>query len=552
MKSIQILAVIISVLIVACGAQPEEGAAASSLDVLPEASLFSIAIVNPAVVISSIDGYASGIALLGESAVSGWILSALDCADMSEVGNKLGIDIDGSMVFFMESMMPQSIGAALTVTDPAIFWANIGIIPEAGEPLEGYDVSKIAVEFGNIYFCHTNGLLLGAGSRAGLKNMLDNIDGSLPANLPAIPDGSFYMYANIESFGPMMASQLQMLEPQILSGMSYDSDMNMELMQNVIGIYFDAIGLVLTETKSVSCVLSFGAEYITGSSSTEFVPGSSLDEYIVPVEIEDLSGLVPAGNVLVGRVSIDPSTSTAAMNAVFTALNLDDIPQSMVTFWAEAASNTAMSMTFDVDNPMHIVAVYEMPAGTSLEDVKEAYELQISMMSEFMDMPGLTFFDAQYADYEGYEWVTFGMNMDMTAMQPDSVVESIPMAQSVAWTAWMTVADGILYMEMAPEPVTVPLLLGGTYQGETAGAMPEMQNFSSSSEMAMLINIPGYVNMAMGMSGLDMPPIDADPVWLEMEVDFTGGGLNQNFRVKGTELSVFIGQAIGVFGAMSQ
>ena len=256
MKSIQVLTVLTVALIVACGAQPEEGAAASSLDVLPEASLFSMAIVNPAVLISSIDGYASGVALLGSSALSGWILSALDCADMAEVGTKLGIDIDGSMVFFMESLMPQSIGAALTVTDPAVFWAEIGITPEAGEQLEGYDVSKIVVDFGSIYFCHTNGLLLGAGSRAGLKNMLENIDGSLPSNLPGITDGSFYMYANVETFGPLMASQLQMLEPQILAEMSYDSDMNMGFMQNVIGMYFDAIGLVLTETKSGKGVLT--------------------------------------------------------------------------------------------------------------------------------------------------------------------------------------------------------------------------------------------------------------------------------------------------------
>ncbi|MCD4701395.1 MAG: hypothetical protein K8S24_06000, partial [Candidatus Aegiribacteria sp.] len=208
MKAISILSILITALIVACGAQPEEGSLASPLDVLPETTLFSIAVLNPAAVISSIDCYASGVPLLGENALSGWILSALDCADMSEVENRLGVDIEGSAVFYMESMMPQSIGAALAVTDPDIFWANIGITPEAGEPLEGYDVSKIAVDFGNIYFCHTNGLLLGAGSRAGLKNMLENIDGNLSSNLQSIPDGSFYMYANIESFGPMVAGQL--------------------------------------------------------------------------------------------------------------------------------------------------------------------------------------------------------------------------------------------------------------------------------------------------------------------------------------------------------
>ncbi|MCD4774787.1 MAG: hypothetical protein K8S15_01905 [Candidatus Aegiribacteria sp.] len=552
MKAIAVLSVAFAALLVACGAQPdqEEGSSASSLDILPENTLFSMAVVNPAAAISSLDGYASGVAILGENAISGWILSALDCSDMSEVKSKLGVDINGDLVFFMESMMPQSIGAALTVSDPDIFWANIGITPEAGEPLDGYEVSKIAVDFGNIYFCYTDGLLLGAGSRAGLQSMLASIDGSLPHGLPGIPDGSFYMYANIASFGPMIASQLAMLEPQILSEMTSDNDMDVELTQNVMGLYFDAISLILTETKSMSCVLSFEPEYITGFSSVEFVPGSSLDQYIIPVENQDMTNMIPAGNVMVGRLSLDPLTSTAAMNAVFSAMNIDNIPQNMVDFWAQTAKNTAISMTIDDENPMHIVAVYEMPEGSSLQDVKDAYDIQFSMLSEVMEMPGLTLSDVQYADYEGYEWITFGMNMDMTALQPDSVVNSMPLTESVAWTAWMTVQDGILYLEMAPEPLTVPQLLDGTYQGETAGEMPEMQSFSSSSEMAMLLNIPGYVNMAIAMSGLEVPPIDSEPVWLESSVDFVDGGMKQNFRVSGTGMTAFIGQVVQVFAAI--
>ena len=200
---------------------------------------------------------------------------------------------------------------------------------------------------------------------------------------------------------------------------------------------------------------------------------------------------------------------------------------------------------------MHIVAVYEMPEGTSLEDVKEVYDIQFSMFSEMMEMPGITLSDVQYTDYEGLEWVTFGMNMDMTAMQPD-VEDSPPMAGNISWTAWFTAQDGILYMEMAAEPVTVSSLIDGTYQGEIASAIPEMQNFSSSSEMAMIINIPGYLNMAMSMSGLDVPAINAEPVWLEVEVDFTDGGMTKHFRVSGTGMSAFIGQVIQVFASISQ
>jgi len=51
---------------------------------------------------------------------------------------------------------------------------------------------------------------------------------------------------------------------------------------------------------------------------------------------------------------------------------------------------------------------------------------------------------------------------------------------------------------------------------------------------------------------IDYPPIEAEPVWLEMEVDFTGGGLNKRFRVSGTGISAFVGQAIQVFGTMAQ
>jgi hypothetical protein len=552
MKTILIFSVISAVLVIACGAQPDEDGVASALDVLPEQTLFSMAIVNPASVISSIDGYASGVSLLGESAVSGWILSALDCADMTEVKNKLGVDVDGSLVLYMESMMPQSFGAALSVTDPDTFWVNLGITPETGEPLEGYDVSFIPVDFGNIYFCYTDGLLLGAGSRAGLQSMLENIDGVLPSHLPEIPDGSFYFFANIESFGPMMAGQLAMMEPQILAEMQADNENDMEIMNRVMGMYFDIIGLVLTETRSVDFVLSFGPEYITGSSKVEFIPGSSLDQYIVPAEIDDLTGLISAGNAVAGRFSIDPVTSAAAMNAIFGALGIDNIPQDMVTFWAETSRNTAISMNVDQGNPMHIVAVYEMPEGASLEDVKDIYDIQFAMLSEMFEMPGLTLSGVDYAEFDGMQWITFSMSMDMSALQPEGLENSAPLSEGISWTAWMTVDEGMLYMEMAPEPVTVSQLIAGTYQGETVSQIPQMEDFSSSSEVAMMINIPSYLNMAMAMSGLDVPPIETEPVWLQVEVDFTDGGVNKQFKVSGTGMADFIGQAIEMFSAIAQ
>ncbi len=551
MKTIIIFAAVLVAFFAACGAQPEDDAPISALDILPDDVLFSMAIINPATVISSLDVYGSGISILGENAVSGWVLSLLDCADMAEVETKLGIDVDGSLVLFMQSMMPQSIGVAMSVTDAAVFWANIGLTPEAGEPLDGYEVSTIDVDFGKLYFCNTRGLLLAAGSRAGLQSMLERIDGSLPASLPGIPDGSLYFYANVASFGPIAASQLAMLKPQIIASMDTEDGAENELTEKVLGMYFDIINLFLMETSSVDFVLSFESEFITGTSSVEFVPGSSLDQYIIPVEIVDMTGLVPAGNAIAARSSIDPLTSEAAMNAVFSAIGIEDIPQDMVTFWAQCSRNTAISMTSDPDNPMHIIAVYEMPEGAGLEQVHEVYETQFSLMANVFNMPGLSLSEVQYAELDGIEWITFGMDIDMTELQPD-VENSAPLTQNISWKAWLTVSDGILYLEMAEQPLIVPQLIAGTWQGETLESMPAMRNISDSAEIAMLINIPAYLNMAMSMSGLEVPYLDADPVWFEIEVDFTGGGVSKHFRVSGTGLAAFIGEAIQMFGAMNQ
>ncbi len=551
MKTIMMFAVVLVAIFAACGTQPEDDVSISALDILPDDVLFSMAIINPEIVISSLDQYGSGIPILGETSISGWILSLLDCADMSELETELGVDTNGSLVLFMQSMMPQSIGVAISVTDAGVFWSNIGLTPEAGEPLDGYEVSTIDVEFGKLYFCNTRGFLLGAGSRAGLQSMLERIDGTLPASLPGIPDGSFYFYANVASFGPMAASQIAMLKPQIIANMDTVEGVETALTEKVLGMYFDIISLLLMETSSVDFVLSFESEFITGTSSVIFVPGSSLDQYIIPAEIDDMTGLLPAGNAIVARISIDPLTSEAAMNAVYNAIGFEAIPRDMVTFWAQCSRNTAMSMTSDPDNPMHITAVYEMPEGAGLEQVYEVYDMQFSLMENILNMPGLALSEVQYEEFDGIEWVTFGMDMDMTELQPD-VEGSAPLTQNVSWKAWLTVSDGILYLEMAEQPLIVPQLIAGTWQGETLESMPAMRNISDSAEIAMLINVPEYLNMAMSMSGLEVPYIEAEPVWFEVEADLIGGGIIQHFRVSGAGLVAFIGQAIQTFGALSQ
>ncbi len=233
-------------------------------------------------------------------------------------------------------------------------------------------------------------------------------------------------------------------------------------------------------------------------------------------------------------------------------MGMTGIPQDMVEFWAQSAKNTAMSWMFDSVNPIHIVGLYDVVDSATLEDVKNAYDAQFQMMEGFMTMPGLTLISVDYAEYQGMEWISFGMEMDLSAMRPDSIEDSVPMAGNISWTAWMTLHEGVLYLEMAPEPMVAAAIINGTYQGGYASDMPEMGDFSPSSEIAMLFNIPGYLNMAMAMSGLDVPPIDSDPVWMQIEVDVTQGGMSSKFRVSGTDMSTFIGKAIQTFAALAQ
>lgn len=554
MKMNLILGMSMLLLLAACGAQPDEPVALDALDILPDETLITLAIVNPEAAVEALDAYSAGVPLLGESMISGWLLTALDCADMQEVSSKYGIDTRGTVVFYMQSMMPQSIGMALPVADPATFWSVVGLQPTAGEPIGDQEVSSFDVDFGKIYVCSKGGLMLLAGSRAGLQGMLDRSDGEAPASLPGIPDGSIYGFASVSTFGPMAAQQIAMFRPQILAEMQ-DGGGDAEMTANLMNLYFDGIDILLTETESAEFVITFDPEYISGHTTMEFVEGSDMASVFAPGQVHDMTGMIPVGDVAVARVSFDPATSVILMNAVLDAMGIQDVPQEMVEFWAQCSANTAISVMSDADVPLNLVAVYEMPEGSDLQTVADMYQQQFQMIGSWMgEMPGLSLTPVEMVERDGMQWVTFGMNMDMTAMteaiEPDTD-EPMPVGlHDISWTAWLTAADGVLYLEMGPEPVIVPLIISGSWEGPTAASMPEMADISPDAEVALLLNLPAYMNMALGMSGLGLPTIDSEPVWMEISVDCQEGRTVHRCRVDGSDLAAFITQAVQTFSAM--
>jgi len=540
-------------LLAACGAEPEEAAPVSALDVIPDETLLTLVVVDPAAAVEAMDSYAAGAPLLGETMVSDWLLTALDCADMQEVSGRYGIDPAGTAVVWMQSIMPQSIGAALPVSDAALFWETVGVQPVVDEPIGDHEVASFDVDFGKIYTCGTGGLLLVSGSRAGLQGILERIDGSVPAWLPGLPDGCLYGYAKVSTFGPMAAQQIEMLRPQIIAQMTAAGE-GSGMVPNLVDLYLDAIGILLTQTDSADFLAAFDSERIRMTSTATFVEGSDLSGVFAPIEARDMTPLLPAGGVAVARVSIDPAASAALMEAVIGAMGVDSVPPETVAFWAACSRNAAISIQPSVEGSIGMVAVYEMPDGGDLGQVMDVYRSQFDRMSSMLAIPGLAFAPVERVELDGREWVTFGMSMDPAAlaagMAEDSAVEPQVEMPTISWTAWLTVGDGLLYMEMAPEPVAVPALLDGTWTGDTAESTPGMSDLSPDAEVAAVVDLSGYLDMVLGMTGLGLPRIDSEPVWLEMEIDFQQDRVVHHCSVDGSDLVAFIARVAQTFGAL--
>ncbi len=561
-RDMLLAAVLVLGLLSACGGEdPEEVAegvvegtgVTSVLDPLPDSPMFSMALVDPEAVVDALDGYTAGAPMLGSEFVSGWLLSLLDCADMDEVESKFGMDVSGGISVFVEGMTPQSFGGAVSVTDADVLMGLVGLQGTPGEPLDGREVMTYPVDFGSVLTCEADGLLLIAGSRAGLQSMLDRLDGRAPEGMPDVPEGSIYSYLQVSSFGPMAAAQLQAARPSIIQGMEMSSTQgDADMMRSAMDMYFEMIGLFLTETRMVESVTSFGPEGINISSRMDFVEGSSLAEYVLPAEVEDLSAILPAGDVAVGRFSMNPVTTEAALTAVLGSLGMDELPEEMVDLWTMIATNTAFSASSTPEEPMHILGVYAMPPEYTLEDVALSYERQFEMMGGLMDMPGLELLGPDIVEDHGRRWVRFGMYMDMAQLAEAEPGAGQMELEPVSWTAWMTVEEGFLFLEMAEEPATLLSMLDGTAGGETAADVMSSRGLSEDSEVALLLNLPGYMEMAMSMSGVtefDAMELDCGPVWVSLEVDITEEGLMSHARVPGTEMVEFVSATVAYFSA---
>jgi hypothetical protein len=557
LKGILYTVAAVMLLLCSCGEGPAEPV--SALAALPENPLVAIAVVDPCFAVTSIDGYiAEGAPVLGGRFLETTLCAELGVENLETLMTGWGLDPHGTTVFFMEAMTPATMGLASTVVDPDLFFSSLtdlGIAFEESDPIEGIAVRMTAIPSGNLFVTTDRDLLLVAGSRSTLTSMLDRLDPESSGTPIELQRGTFFFSMELASIGPMAASQLAMVRPQILAEMAESGGPGDEMGMQMIGIYFDAISMFLTQTESIESLIVFDAEDIECESYINLVPGSDLASVLfAPVEIVDLTALVPSGNVMVARASVPPSLTIAVVNAVTGAMGLT-YPEEALAEYAEWSQNSAMTiMDDDAGTFFHLVAVYLLPEGTGIDEVRSVYQSQLDFTTDMMgQMQGMMEFTLRDSVYSGREFVVFEMSMDPSAMEFEGAEMPENSFPEMEFTTWMTVADGILWMEMANEPAVVIDLLDGTYEGTMADATPIFAE-AADAEFALAFNLDAYLRMMLGLVGeqVDISALPESPVWLNSWVEIMPDECRIIKRdlLSGMDLARMIGNYIPVFSAM--
>ncbi len=550
MKKLAAVAVMI-LLASACGRKEP----ASPLDVMPEGGLLMMAFSDPAAVVTAIDDYIEGgMPIAGPDLLENLILNEFECESFDSLTARLGIDVHGTIVFYAAGMNPQTIGAAVQVPDPDLFWENTtewGAEWTDADPVGDAVVKSLSLEEMTVQVATYRGLALIAGSRTEISAMIDRIEGNAPRSQITLEPAQMWMKLDVSMFGPMVSSQLAMYRPQIMGEIQADmggTPME-EMAAGIIGVYFDIIDLFLRETGVVEYTVTFGPENVDAVSTITFVPGSSLAAACVPIEAEDYLSMLPAGGMMTVRLSLPEEMTVPMMTALLDAMGMQYDP-AMIELSAGLSRNTAFTM-FD-DLPMHFVAVYGMPDGAGMEQVRQWIDMSLDMaMSVFAGTPGFTVTEPMMVNVDGIDYLTYSTVVDPGAFAPEGA-EGMPVMPAMDFTVWLAQGDGVLLLEMAPQPILLPSIIAGI-QGETAGSSEYIAGAGIDKEMVYVMDFGAYMRTVMSWMG-EMP-VDlsglTEPAWIYSTVDLRDGALVSSCSFSGIELTRFIGTFAASAGGMN-
>jgi len=484
---------VVALLAAGCGKDVPEPA--SPLSLVPENALMAFVLNDPSGIVRNVDSYIeTGAPILGAGMLENLICSQLGVASLDSFPARFGFDPSGQVVFFMENAMPQSIVVAAAAPDFSLFVSfmeEMGAVLTEEEPLNGEPVFSMDTGDTGFFITGSRGVVIMAASRSKLETIVPTLS---PEPGIEVQPTSLHMKFNMALIGPMAAAQMPMARMMMMQGMAQDSTMP-SFVPAIMDVYMDGIELFLSQTDVIEVSLAFGPENFVITKDIRFIPGSQLAEMSIPSGGRDMLELIPMGDAATVRFRMPEEMSFGITSAFLRAFS-SDIPEEDLMFWASMASNAAVSMYSD--GPMHMVAAYELSGGETLEQIASSY-------SDFLDgfMPlfaenetmaqSFSFTDNGIVQIDGTDF--YYMTMSIMPEPPSAV----------SFNYWMTVYDGALLLEMAPEPLLLLDVVSGDY-------VPAV--LSSTGDMSGEMSLAGYLRMIMAFSqnGMDLPEISSDVI----------------------------------------
>jgi hypothetical protein len=511
---------LVTLVLSGCGSQEP----ASPLSLLPENPMVSVVLTQPVTAVRNMDAYiASGAPFLGEGVVENAAVGYLEIDALDDLAT-LGVDPQGSVVFWMESMMPQSMAMAVSITDFTAFLSlleRLGLTFEPGEPLDKMEVFQASSENGTIFAAESRGVALMAMTRNKLSEMAQALG---PDAVREVAPASIHSSVNIAMIGPMAASQI----PMIAQAATTDAEVP-EFAANLMTLYFDAAVVVLNQTDRAEMTLSFGPETITVDQTVFFKEGSDLARLVITPDNPSLLDRIPAGQVMSVQVKMPPELTGIVMNSVYQAMGYS-IDPAVADIWTEMSSCAAMS--FFSDGFMRFMAVYAMPSGQDLASMTTMI-MDMATRSQAMlppEMTGmLTLSPCENITLDGVEMMNSRFTVIMTG-------EEAPF-DTLAINYWFASHDGLFMVETGEVPTAILQTVSGDFS--PASGMPGL---SGDGMFDYAMEIGGYLGMIRQFSPEDIDLPETIPtLWVTGGVTAADGVMQSHTEISGAELVNFIG-----------
>ncbi len=494
MKLYLVAALVVALMLMACGSDStvEE---ASPLSVLPERAMISFVLNDPAALVRNIDGFIEdGAPLLGVKLLENLICEQLALPSMDSITSRYGVDPSGQVVLWMESAMPTSSGMAVSAPDFPLF---ISLLEEMGveltteESIDGLPVYSMDAEQGKMFFTGTRGVALMAMSSIKLSALVSSLSSETQS---AIAPASLNMKFNLSMIGPMAAGQMPMARMLMMQGMAADTTMP-AFVPAFMDVYMDGIESLLTQADMLEITIGTDAENFVMKKRISFIPGTELAELLVHSPATDMLDFITMGDVATVRFQM-PSEIAFEITKAFTEVFTTELDDEVLEFWSSMASNGAVSIYND--DFIHMTAAYEVNSDVSVEDIAVMYSdylyLLMPLLEQNAELEGsFSIEDNGIVEIDGTNFYSMSMSI-----LPDST-------SSFTFNYWMTVHNGALLLETAPEPAVLLSIIAGDY-------VPA--ELTGSGEMAGEMSLAGYLNMvmAMGVGEMDIPEIGSDVI----------------------------------------